>query len=119
MSPRQVGVDPQGQNDAWREEVEARGYVRCSGAACPDGCQGQTFGIVYHSPEYVERATWVRTLFYEGDEPQSPEVEAARAAFEERGFRTRVTTTLSIEYPEAREDERWEVEYELAEVWGS
>jgi len=43
------------ENVEWAAEVEAKGYVRCSEDTCPDGCQGQTFGIVYHSAEYVQR----------------------------------------------------------------
>jgi hypothetical protein len=54
LSPYQAGCDPDDENAAWIAAVEARGYVRCSDETCSDGCQGQTFGIVYHSPGYVE-----------------------------------------------------------------
>ena len=51
-SPYQGGCDPNGANEVWSDEVEARGYVPCDAdGIC--GCQGQTFGIVYHTPEYL------------------------------------------------------------------
>jgi hypothetical protein len=52
-SPYQAGCDPNGENAAWAAEVESKGYIRCqSDGMC--GCQGQRFGIVYHSPEHLE-----------------------------------------------------------------
>ena len=58
LSPYQVGTDPDGENNAWVAEVEARGYVPCSDIC---GCVGTTFGIVYHTPEYLQEVA--KTMF--------------------------------------------------------
>jgi hypothetical protein len=52
-SPYQAGTDHDDENAAWVAEVEAKGYVPCPGdEVC--NCQGTTFGIVYHTPAYLE-----------------------------------------------------------------